>query len=96
MIWSVGPNALTGGTSVHEAQNPNPNNAGSADRIFVSRTRSEPSAAEYDDLVHWIPGATVAGRMRVAGMMTPSGSGVGRTGGGGGTYGAGGGGGEED
>ena len=30
------PNGATGGTSAHEAQNPNPN-GGSADSVFVSR-----------------------------------------------------------
>ena len=39
VVWSVGANAATGGTSVHEAQNPNPN-GGSADRVFVSRGAS--------------------------------------------------------
>lgn len=86
VIWSVGPNAATGGTSIHEAQNPNPN-GGSADRIFVSRPRADASSAEFDDLVRWIPGPILVGRLRVAGVMTPSGSGSGGAGGGGGTYG---------
>lgn len=85
VVWSVGPNATTGGTSVDEAQNPNPQ-GGSADRIFVSRTRSSGSGPEYDDLVRWIPGPIVSGRLQVAGVMTPSGSGANGAGGGGGNY----------
>jgi len=61
VVWSTGPNAMTGGTSIDEAQNPNPN-GGSADRIFVSRARADPAGAEYDDIVRWIPGASLAGR----------------------------------
>lgn len=88
VVWSVGPNALTGGTNVHEAQNPNPNNAGGADRIFVSRPRSGGgSEPDFDDIVRWTPGPIVSGKLQVAGMMTPSSSGSGGTGGGGGTYG---------
>ena len=86
VTWSVGPNAASGGTSIHEAQNPNPN-GGSADPIFVSRPRSDASSAEFDDLVRWIPSSILVGRLRVLGMMTPSGSGSGGAGGGGGTYG---------
>src|SRR5687768_13857327 len=40
VVWSPGQNATTGGMSAHEAENPNPNSGGSADRIFVSRVRS--------------------------------------------------------
>lgn len=86
VIWSVGPNAGTGGTSVDEAENPNPN-GGTPDRIFVSRTRSAGGGPDYDDLLRWIPGPIVARRLQVAGMMTPSGSGSGGGGGGGGSYG---------
>lgn len=86
VVWSVGPNATTGGTSIDEAQNPNPQ-GGSADRIFVSRTRSGGSGPDYDDLVKWIPGPIATRRLQVAGVMTPSGSGTGGLGGGGGNYG---------
>lgn len=68
VIWSVGPNALTGGTSVDEAQNPNPN-GGSADRIFVSRVRSDVAGNEFDDIVTWIPMPILIGRMVAAGQL---------------------------
>ena len=48
VVWSVGANGATGGTSVHEAQNPNPN-GGSADRIFVSRGTSNVPGHEFDE-----------------------------------------------
>jgi hypothetical protein len=86
VAWSVGPNALTGGTSADEAQNPNPN-GGTADRIFVSRPRSDGSGAEYDDIVRWMTAPLIAARLQATGMMTPSGSGAGGSGGGGGVYG---------
>ena len=68
MIWSVGPNAATGGASVDEAQNPNPN-GGSADRIFVSRARSDVEGNEFDDIVAWIPMTILIGRMVAAGQL---------------------------
>ena len=68
VIWSVGPNALTGGKSVDEAQNPNPN-GGSADRIFVSRVRSGVPGGEFDDIVAWIPMPILIGRMVAAGQL---------------------------
>jgi len=71
VIWSVGPNgATTGGTSVHEAQNPNPN-GGSSDRLFVSRTKAEAGAAggEFDDIVTWIGTPTLFNRLIAAGQL---------------------------
>ena len=68
VIWSVGPNAATGGTSVDEAQNPNPN-GGSADRIFVSKVRSGVGGSEFDDIVTWIPMPILIGRMVAAGQL---------------------------
>ena len=63
-----GPNAATGGTSIDEAQNPNPN-GGSADRIFVGRTRSAVAGNEFDDIVTWIPMPILIGRMVAAGQL---------------------------
>jgi type II secretory pathway pseudopilin PulG len=70
VIWSVGPNAATGGGSVHEAQNPNPN-GGSADRLFVSRARATAGAAggEFDDIVTWIGPPAVFNRLITAGQL---------------------------
>ena len=70
VIWSVGGNARSGGVNADEAQNPNPN-GGSADRIFVSRTRSDASATEFDDMVTWIPIATLMNRLVGAGHVPP-------------------------
>lgn len=71
VIWSVGGNGATGGRSVHEAQNPNPN-GGSADRVFVSRGPSAASGNEYDDLVTWIPVTMLLNRLLTAGQFTPA------------------------
>ncbi|HYC44777.1 MAG TPA: type II secretion system protein [Burkholderiales bacterium] len=68
VIWSVGPNAATGGRSTDEAQNSNPN-GGSADRIFVSRARSEVPENEFDDIVSWIPMPILIGRMIAGGQL---------------------------
>jgi type II secretory pathway pseudopilin PulG len=70
VIWSVGPNAATGGSSVHEAQNPNPN-GGSADRLFVSRTKAAAGAGggEFDDIVTWIGTSTLFNRLIAAGQL---------------------------
>lgn len=88
VVWSSGPNAATGGTNVHESQNPNPNSVVLPNNVFVSRGRSSGGTdPDFDDIVRWIPGPIVAGKLQVAGMMTPSGSGSGGTGGGGGSYG---------
>lgn len=67
-VWSVGSNASTGGASVHEAENPNPN-GGSSDRIFVSRQRSEVSGNEFDDIVTWIPVSIVISRLVATGQL---------------------------
>ncbi|MGH7462759.1 MAG: hypothetical protein ACREMA_17250, partial [Longimicrobiales bacterium] len=68
VIWSVGPNAATGGTSTDEAQNPNPN-GGSANRIFVSRTKSNTPGSEFDDEVTWVGPYTVFNRLVTAGRL---------------------------
>lgn len=67
VIWSVGGNASTGGTSVDEIQNPNPNNATSQDRIFVSHVRSD--VPEFDDIVTWMSTGRLLNRMIVSGQL---------------------------
>lgn len=68
IIYSVGPNAATGGSGLHESENPNPN-GGSADRIFVSREWSNVSGAEFDDIVTWIGTSPLFNRMIAAGQL---------------------------
>lgn len=68
VIWSVGPNAPTGGASVDEAQNPNPA-GGSNDRIFVSRTKSGGTAGDFDDIVTWIGASPLFNRLIAAGQL---------------------------
>jgi prepilin-type N-terminal cleavage/methylation domain-containing protein len=70
VIWSNGPNAPTGGLSNDEAQNPNVR-GGTADRIFVSRSRTEAGAAagEFDDVVTWISVGSLISRMVLAGTL---------------------------
>lgn len=68
VIWSSGGNAASGGVSADEMQNPNPQ-GGSADRIFVSRVRSNTAGNEFDDIVTWIPMPILIGRMLSAGQL---------------------------
>ena len=68
VLWSVGSNAASGGTSADEAENPNPN-GGSADRVFVSRPRNSVTGSEFDDIVTWIPMPQVISRMLAAGQL---------------------------
>lgn len=69
VIWSSGSNALTGGTGVDEAENPNVNVAASQDRIFVNRIRTTGGATEFDDQLTWISGFIVVSRMIASGQL---------------------------
>jgi prepilin-type N-terminal cleavage/methylation domain-containing protein len=70
VIWSIGANgATTGGAGTDEAQNPNPKNETSADRLFVSRTASDSAANPFDDVVNWISINTLVNRMVGAGQL---------------------------
>jgi type II secretory pathway pseudopilin PulG len=70
VIWSIGANgATTGGTGTDEAQNPNPRNETSADRLFVSRTVSDNAANPFDDIVSWVSINTLVNRMVGAGQL---------------------------
>jgi type II secretory pathway pseudopilin PulG len=71
VVWSVGANAATGGKSVHEAQNPNPN-GGSTDRVFVSRGVSNVAGHEFDDLLTWMPATALLSRLVAMGQVTPA------------------------
>jgi len=68
VVWSAGGNATSGGASVDEAQNPNPN-GGSEDRIFVMRVPSSVAGNEFDDIVRWIPMPVLVARMFAAGQL---------------------------
>lgn len=69
IVWSSGTNAVSGGTSVHEAQNPNVNVAPSQDRIFISRVRASSGPNEFDDQLIWISGFTVVSRLLASGAL---------------------------
>lgn len=70
VIWSPGANALTtGGTLTDEAQNPNPRNEASTDRLFVSHTPSGDAANPFDDIVSWLGINTLVNRMVAAGQL---------------------------
>ena len=70
VVWSVGPNAATsGGTSIDELQNPNPTAGFSADRVFVSKTKSDGTGGEFDDVVSWIGTSSLFNRMIAAGQL---------------------------
>ena len=68
VVWSAGGNAASGGASVDEMQNPNPN-GGSDDRVFVMRVRSSVAGNEFDDIVRWIPMPVLVARMFAAGQL---------------------------
>lgn len=68
VIWASGPNAATGGVSVDEAENPNPN-GGSTDRVFVSRPRGAGTGPEFDDQMVWITPPILFQRMIAAGQL---------------------------
>lgn len=72
VVWSIGANGATGGSSIHEAQNPNAN-GGSADRIFVSRAHSNVAGNEFDDILSWVPTTALLSRLLIAGQFTPAG-----------------------
>jgi type II secretory pathway pseudopilin PulG len=63
VIWSLGPNAATGGISTDEAENLD------NDRIFVSRTRSSGTSGEFDDIVTWIGAPSLFNRLIAAGQL---------------------------
>jgi prepilin-type N-terminal cleavage/methylation domain-containing protein len=69
VIWSVGPNASTGGLGTHERENPNPRDESSTDRIFVFRTRTDVGANPFDDVVTWLGFNTLVNRMVAAGQL---------------------------
>lgn len=69
VVWSVGSNATTGGTSVHEAENQNPSIVTAPDRIFVSRVRVTSGANEFDDQLTWISGFAVVSRLVATGQL---------------------------
>jgi type II secretory pathway pseudopilin PulG len=69
VIWSAGANAATGGSGTDEAQNPNPRNETSTDRIFVSKNQTDISGNPFDDVVTWLSLNTLVNRMVTAGQL---------------------------
>lgn len=67
VVYSVGKNAATGGTSTDEAVNPNPNspNANNDDVVFVSH---EPTPT-YDDTLVWTSASELVNKMVTAGQL---------------------------
>lgn len=63
VIWSLGPNAASGGTSTDEAENLD------NDRIFVSRIQSSATGDEFDDIVTWIGAPSLFNRLIAAGQL---------------------------
>jgi len=70
VIYSLGRNAVSGGTSVDETANPNPNSANN-DPVFVSHTPTQAGATngEFDDIVTWLSVNTLFSRMIAAGAL---------------------------
>jgi prepilin-type N-terminal cleavage/methylation domain-containing protein len=69
VIWSVGPNASTGGLGADERQNPNPRDESSTDRIFVSHPATNITNNTFDDIVTWVSINTLVNRMVGAGQL---------------------------
>lgn len=71
VIYSLGKNAATGGTSSDESNNPNPNASVAADRVFVSHepTATGSSNGEFDDIVTWLSPNILYNRMIAAGRL---------------------------
>lgn len=63
VVWSLGANAATGGTSTDEAENID------NDRIFVSRPQSGGTSGVFDDIVTWIGASALFNRMIAAGQL---------------------------
>ncbi len=65
VIYSLGPNYATGGTSADEAANLN------IDQVFVFHTRSDLGTAtgEFDDIVVWLSANVLFSRMVSAGQL---------------------------
>jgi prepilin-type N-terminal cleavage/methylation domain-containing protein len=61
VIWSLGPRSAGG--SVHETENLD------NDRVFVSRSRSDVTASQFDDIVTWVPMSVVISRLIAAGQL---------------------------
>ncbi len=70
VLYSTGPNGLTGGNAGDELENPNPNSANN-DRLFVSRSPGTVGAAggTFDDIVTWISPHVLYSRMVAAGKL---------------------------
>lgn len=71
VIYSLGKNSATGGSSGDEDHNPNPQTTKSADRVFVFH---EPAATdstngEFDDIVTWLSPNILYNRMVTAGRL---------------------------
>jgi type II secretory pathway pseudopilin PulG len=70
VIWSIGPNGVTTGwTLKDEAQNPNPKDETSTDRLFVSHPPSDAPGNPFDDVVTWLSINTLVNRMVGAGQL---------------------------
>ncbi len=65
VIYSLGPNYATGGTSADEAANLN------IDQVFVFHTRSDlgTTIGEFDDIVTWLSANVLFSRMVSAGQL---------------------------
>jgi prepilin-type N-terminal cleavage/methylation domain-containing protein len=71
VIYSLGKNGSTGGIGTDERQNPNPNLAIPADRLFVSHEPTDAGSAngEFDDIVIWLSPNIVYNKMIAAGRL---------------------------
>lgn len=70
VLYSLGRNGVSGGTSADERQNPNPNSSDN-DPVFVSHgpTVAGSSSVEFDDVVVWVSPYVLYGRLLAAGQL---------------------------
>jgi prepilin-type N-terminal cleavage/methylation domain-containing protein len=75
IVYSVGANAATGGSSPDEIENPNPNAVSLAytDPVFVSHApvTSDNVVQQFDDIVTWMGMSQLRAKLNVAGLCAP-------------------------
>jgi len=69
VIYSLGKNAATPGTSTDEAANLKPNFTANPNYIFVSKVKTGGTGPEFDDIVLWTSRYNVLAQLTAAGQL---------------------------
>jgi len=67
VIWSLGSNAATGGTSTDEVRNAQ--TLANADRVFIKKEKTAGTGPEFDDVVTWISPPMLFNQLIAAGQL---------------------------